>query len=45
MPPTTKFNNSYLLTNRFHPAEQLSQYIYPLPPGQLYFYMAAGQYN
>ncbi|MDT5063051.1 MAG: hypothetical protein QOH63_3510 [Acidobacteriota bacterium] len=45
MPPTTKFNNSYLLTNRYYPAEQLSSYIYPLPPGQLYFYMAPGQYN
>jgi hypothetical protein len=45
MPPTTKFNNSYLITNRYHPAEQSLKHIYPLPPGQLYFYMAPGQYN
>jgi hypothetical protein len=43
--PATKFNNSYLLTNRYYPSEQWAYYIYPLPPGQLYFYMAAGQYN
>jgi Alpha/beta hydrolase of unknown function (DUF900) len=41
----TKFNYSYLLTNRYYPSEQWAHYIYPLPPGQLYFYMAPGQYN
>jgi len=41
----TKFTNSYLLTNRAYPQEQWSHYIYPCPPGTLFFFTAPGQYN
>lgn len=41
----TNFTNSYLITNRNNPQAQDYGSIYPLPAGQLYFYVAPGQYN
>jgi esterase/lipase superfamily enzyme len=39
------FSKSYMVTNRTYPSTEWVDYIYPLPPGTSYYYLAAGGNN